>query len=209
MTIVSVSPAQLRLSLEPSALDFADTSELLSLPLPWIGQERAEQAARFGLQMDQPDYNLFVLGDVGSGRTTLMTQMMSREAAGRAVPPDLCYLHNFEEPEHPRALRLPPGEGRLLRQLMAELVKTLQSEIPKRLLAGGVLAESERIENTCKAEEDRAFDELSAYAKSRHFGLLREEGRLVFTQCDEQGAQACHVAFHLQDGERDEEEDDG
>lgn len=187
MTIVSVSPAQLRLNLEPSALGFADTSELLSLPLPWIGQERAEQAARFGLQMDQPDYNLFVLGDVGSGRTTLMTQMMSREAAGRAVPPDLCYLHNFEEPEHPRALRLPPGEGRLLRQLMADLVKTLQSEIPKRLLAGGVLAESERIENTCKAEEDRAFDELSAYAKSRHFGLLREEGRLVFTQCDEQG----------------------
>ena len=187
MTIASVSPADLRLQLDPAVLGFADTSELLSLPLPWIGQERAEQAARFGLQMNQPDYNLFVLGDVGSGRTTLMQQMMCKEAAGRSVPPDLCYLHNFEAPEHPRALRLPAGEGRLLRRLMADLVKTLQAEIPKRLLAASVLAESERIENACKAEEDRAFDELSAYAKVRNFGLMREQGRLIFTQCDDAG----------------------
>jgi len=34
------------------------------LPLSWIGQERAEIAARFGLGMMQPDYNLFVLGEV-------------------------------------------------------------------------------------------------------------------------------------------------
>ena len=187
MTIASVSPADLRLQLDPAVLGFADTSELLSLPLPWIGQERAEQAARFGLQMNQPDYNLFVLGDVGSGRTTLMQQMMCKEAAGRSVPPDLCYLHNFEAPEHPRALRLPAGEGRLLRRLMADLVKTLQAEIPKRLLAASVLAESERIENSCKAEEDRAFDELSAYAKVRNFGLMRDQGRLIFTQCDDAG----------------------
>lgn len=187
MTIVKVSPADLRLTVDPATLGFADTSELLQLPLPWIGQERAEQAARFGLQMEQPDYNLFVLGDVGSGRTTLMSQMMRKEATARPVPPDLCYLHNFDEPEHPRALRLPAGEGRLLRQLMADLVKTLQTEIPKRLLAASVMAECERIENTGKAEEDRAFDELSAYAKARHFGLMREQGRMVFTQCDEQG----------------------
>ncbi|MDL2339253.1 MAG: ATP-binding protein [Pseudomonadota bacterium] len=187
MTIASVSPVDLRLSVDPATLGFADTSELLQLPLPWIGQERAEQAARFGLQMDQPDYNLFVLGEVGSGRTTLMNQMMCREAALRPVPPDLCYLHNFEEPEHPRALRLPAGEGRLLRQLMADFVKTLQTEIPKRLLAPDVMAECERIENASKAEEDRAFDELSAYADAHHFGLLREQGRMVFTQRDEAG----------------------
>ena len=187
MTIVSVSAADLRLNLDPAALGFADTSELIQSPLPWIGQERAEQAARFGLQMDQPDYNLFVLGEVGSGRTTLMNQMMCNEAAGRAVPPDLCYLHNFEAPEHPRALRLPAGEGRLLRQLMADLVKMLQAEIPKRLLAESVMAECERIENHGKAEEDRAFDELSAYAKARKFGLMREQGRMLFTQCDDQG----------------------
>ena len=113
MTIVEVPAAELRLRVDPAAPGFADTSEWLELPRPWIGQERAEQAARFGLRMDQPDCKLFALGEVGSGRTTLMSQMMAGVASTRPVPPDLCCLHNFEVPEHPRALRLPAGEGRL------------------------------------------------------------------------------------------------
>ena len=80
-------------------------------------------AARFGLGMDQPDYNLFVLGEVGSGRSSLLHQAMVAAAANRAAPPDLCYLHNFDAPERPLALRLPAGQGRLLRQLLARLTK--------------------------------------------------------------------------------------
>jgi predicted ATP-dependent protease len=187
MSIVRLSPAELRVSVDPATLGLADTSELLQLPLPWIGQKRAEQAARFGLQMDQPDYNLFVLGEVGSGRTSLLHQMMCDEAARRPVPPDLCYLHNFDEPEHPRALRLPAGEGRLLRQWMADFAKTLQAEVPKRLSAPDVMADSERITNAHKAEEDQAFVDLSAFAEARNFTLERDQGRLVFTQRDDQG----------------------
>ena len=104
------------------------------------------------------------------------------------MPPDLCYLHNFEEPEHPRALRLPAGEGRLLRQLMADFAKTLQTEVPKRLGAPDVDGrERAHRRNAHKAEEDQAFAELSAFAEARNFGLVREQGRLVFTQRDDKG----------------------
>ncbi|MDP1533078.1 MAG: AAA family ATPase, partial [Rubrivivax sp.] len=61
MTLATVPPADLRLHVDAQALGFADTSALTKEPLPWIGQERAERAGRFGLQMEQPDYNLFVL----------------------------------------------------------------------------------------------------------------------------------------------------
>ncbi len=187
MSVSSVPAAALRLVIDPATLGFADTSELLQNPLPWIGQERAEQAARFGLQMDQPDYNLFVLGEVGSGRTTLLCEMMREVAATRPVPPDLCYLHNFETPEHPRALRMPPGQGRQLRALMQQLVKTLQAEIPKRLGGEDFRAEAEHIQKTYKAEEARAYAELDAYAEARNFALMREQGHMVFTLRDEKG----------------------
>ncbi|HSJ79897.1 MAG TPA: hypothetical protein VK910_01680, partial [Thiobacillus sp.] len=72
MPIATLTPADLRLTLDPASLGFSDTSELIEEPLPWIGQARAEAAARFGLGMDQPNYNLFVLGDVGSGRSSLL-----------------------------------------------------------------------------------------------------------------------------------------
>jgi predicted ATP-dependent protease len=187
MPIQELTPGDLCLRIDASSLGFSDTAELLHLPLPWIGQARAEEAARFGMEMAQPDYNLFVLGEVGSGRTTLLAQMMRAQAATRPVPPDLCYLHNFDEVEHPRAVRMPAGQGRQFRQLMGQLAKRLQAEIPKRLAQDDFKAESQRIEQSCALEKDRGYVALSAYAEAHHFGLMRDEGHMVFSLKDDKG----------------------
>jgi predicted ATP-dependent protease len=187
MATERLSRSDLRLNLAVEALGFADTSELLQQPLPWVGQDRAEQAAHFGLGLEQPDYNLFVLGEVGSGRSSLLLQSMQAMAATRPVPPDLCYAHNFDAPERPRALRMPPGQGRQLRQLMTALTRTLQTEIPLRLSSEDFKAEGERIRSAYKVEESKAYAELDAFAESRHFSLFRESGRLVFTLIGEAG----------------------
>lgn len=179
--------SQLRRTVDPAALVFSDTSQLPLQHLPWIGQERARQAAQFGMGMTEPDYNLFVLGEIGSGRTSLLSQMMLLQAQTRPVPPDLCYLHNFDEPERPRALRLKAGQGRILRQMLLQLVKRLQTEVPKRLAQDDFKAESQRIETAYKTEEDRGYLVLSAYAEAHHFALMRDQGHMVFTLHDAQG----------------------
>lgn len=176
--------AGLRLTVDPASLGFSDTSELLDAALPWIGQERAEMAAQFGLNMAQPDYNLFVLGEVGSGRSSLLKQAMLTAASSKPVPTDLCFLHNFDTPERPRSLRLPAGQGRLLRQLMLQTLKSLQIEIPRSLDSQDFKAQSERIEKAYKTEEGAAYAELGLYAEARHFALHRESGHLVFTLLD-------------------------
>jgi len=187
MPTLKLTPAELRLTVEPGSLGFTDTSEMLDYPLPWIGQERAEIAARFGLAMEQPDYNLFVLGEVGSGRSSLLKQAMQASATNRPVPPDLCYLYNFDSPERPHALRLPAGQGRLLRQLMAQMLKLLQTEIPQRLDGQDFKTESERIERNYKTDEAKAYAELDAFAEERQFTLHRESGHMVFTYRNEKG----------------------
>ncbi|MEQ1742125.1 MAG: ATP-binding protein [Candidatus Nitrotoga sp.] len=181
MLISNLTPTDLRFTIDPDTLGFSNTAELLSYPLPWIGQERAEMAARFGLEMDQANYNLFVLGEVGSGRSSLLRQAMQATAANRAVPPDLCYLHNFDAPEKPQALYLPAGQGRLLRQLMARMTKSLQMEIPQCLAGQDFKAASERIEKTYKEAESKNFAELEAFAEARKFAIQREAGHMVFT----------------------------
>ena len=182
-----LSPDDLRLRVEPDALGFPDTADLRHEPLPWIGQERARTAARFGLALDQPHYHLFVLGDVGTGRSTLLEQEMRDIAVNRPVPPDLCYLHNFETPERPRALRMPAGQGRQLRALMTQLVKTLVSDIPKRFSEPDFKADSEALEKTYTDLEAKAYAELSTFAEERHFVLRRESGQLIFTLVDDKG----------------------
>lgn len=185
MTATELTHTELRLVIHPDTFGFSDTSELLQYPLPWIGQERAEMAAKFGLSMEQADYNLFVLGEVGSGRSSLLKQAMLHTATNRSVPPDLCYLHNFDAPERPRALRLPAGQGRQLRQLLVHLTKSLQTEIPLRLDGQDYKAESARIEKKYKTDEGQAFAALDVFAEARHFALHRESGHLVFTLMSE------------------------
>jgi len=187
MPATALAPHQLRLTIDPATLGFASTAELQDLPLPWIGQERALAAAQFGLSMQQPDYHLFVLGEVGSGRASLLRQAMHAEAARRAVPPDLCYLHNFDAAERPRALRLPAGQGRQLRQGMADMARSLQADIPRRLAAADFKAEAERIDRAWQAQENEAFAQLDAFAEARQFRLSRENGQMVFTLTGPQG----------------------
>jgi len=181
MPLSNLTVAELRLTIDPDSLGFADTSELLEHALPWIGQERAEKAAQFGLGMQQADYNLFVLGEVGSGRSSLLRQAMQAAAAKRPTPPDLCYVHNFETPEHPRALRLPCGQGRLLRQGMARMMKTLLKDIPQRLDGPDFKVESERIVKAYKDEESKTYAELDAFGEAHSFAMHRESGRILYT----------------------------
>jgi predicted ATP-dependent protease len=187
MPIETLTPDQLRLQIDPASLGFVSTADLQVPTLPWIGQERAEKAARFGLAMEQPDYNLFVLGEVGSGRASLLRQLTQAVAAERPVPPDLCYLHNFDAPDQPRALRMPAGQGRELRKLMVRFVRLVESEIPTRLESDDFKSASERIENVYKTEEAKAYKELDAFADEHGFNLYRESGRLVFTLRGDKG----------------------
>lgn len=187
MSVQKIAPSALRLTIDPATLGFADTAELAELPMPWIGQERAHQAACFGLQIDHPDYNLFVLGESGSGRTALLTDLMKSEAARRPIPPDLCYLYNVDVPDRPRALRMPAGQGRILRQRMAHFAKLLESDIPKRFQGPDFRTASERIELTTKALDDEAYAELRRYAQEHRFEIVREQGNMVFTLTDQDG----------------------
>ncbi|MGV3678334.1 MAG: AAA family ATPase [Acidovorax sp.] len=178
---------QLRLIVDPATLGFASTAELTGQPLPWIGQERAEAAARFGLAMQQPDYHLFVLGDVGSGRASLLHQAMLAEAARRPVPPDLCYLHDFDAPERPRALRLPAGQGRVLRQALQDMGTRLEAEVPQHLANPAFLADAARVEQRWQAQENEALAALDAFALARQLRLVRTNGQMAITPLGPRG----------------------
>lgn len=187
MSTLSLNSSDLRTTIDPSSLRFSDTSELLQHPLSWIGQERAEMATRFGLSMTQPDYHLFVLGEVGSGRSSLLQQAMHAAAASRSVPPDLCYLYNFIAPEKPLAMHLPAGQGRLLRQSLMQLAKSLPAEITQCLSGQDIKIKSDRIEKKFRAEASKAYTKLDKLAESLHFTIRREDEQIVFTLLDEKG----------------------
>jgi predicted ATP-dependent protease len=187
MSAQSLKLAELRIQIDPDALGFKDTSALEQRALSWIGQERAEKAAHFGLAMQQSDYHLFVLGEAGSGRSSLLHQAMISAAAKRNPPPDLCYIYNFASPENPLALYLPAGQGRQLRQYLMHFTKSLPEEIARCLSGQGFKIKQEQLLKKFNDAEAKFYARLDVFAEKRNFSIRREADQIVFTLLDDKG----------------------
>ncbi len=132
----TLTPQELTLKISVQDLGFADTSQLLGKPKQsgsakgWIGQASAEKATKFGLSLQQPGFNLLVLGEPGCGRTSLLLGTMQEIAAQRPAASDLVFLYNFDVPEKPLALHLKAGEGAVLRTALDHYVRQLAKALP-------------------------------------------------------------------------------
>ena len=61
-----LAPDALTRPFEPSQFNFKTTAEQALLGV--LGQERAVEALQFGVAMPRPGYNVYVMGEPGTGR---------------------------------------------------------------------------------------------------------------------------------------------
>lgn len=115
---------------KPSDFPFETTEEIAPLE-ETIGQARALRALDFGLEIESHGFNIFILGESGTGKMTTIKTILKEKAKDEPVPNDLCYVYNFKDPDSPRALSLSPGTGIAFKKDMDELINVLQQEIPK------------------------------------------------------------------------------
>ena len=87
--------------------------------------ERAREALGLALSMDDPGFNVFVLGENQSGRLTATVEHLTTASASRPVPADWVYLNNFSRMSEPFASRLPAGKARGFCEAMERLVAAL------------------------------------------------------------------------------------
>ena len=103
----TLNPEELRKPCDPKRFRFVTTSEVASLTRI-VGQARALDAIDFGLGMRSLGFNIYVLGESGTGKTSAIRSFVSEKAKSDPVPPDRAYVFNFQEPEEPIALSLAP-----------------------------------------------------------------------------------------------------
>ncbi len=168
--IEPLSPADLRWRCDPAALGFATTNDVAPLDRV-VGQDRGLAAIAVALEIDDPEYNVFVAGPSGSGRSTAVMGLVKRAASRRPTGSDLCYLHSFDDPYRPILLELPAGQGRTLEHDLDDLVARCRSEVPK--VFEGAEYERRRAEalKRTNTERDAAMRELAALADSLGFAV--------------------------------------
>lgn len=128
--IQPVLPDKLKWTCDPQSFSFKTTNELPTLE-GTIGQERALKAMDFGLGLASHGFNIYVLGEGGTGKTTTVKSLLEKKAKDEKIPDDWFYVYNFIDPDRPFALNLPAGSGIELKGDMEELVEALRRDIPK------------------------------------------------------------------------------
>jgi len=98
-----------------------------------IGQGRALRSLKTGLDIKTLGYNIFITGQVGTGRTTTIKQLLERLKKGEPIPDDILYVNNFKNPDEPRLVMLPAGKGSLLVESLNKLIDRLRQNVPELL----------------------------------------------------------------------------
>ncbi|MBL7178855.1 MAG: AAA family ATPase [Desulfobacterales bacterium] len=125
-----LSAADLRCICDPKTFNFKNTSEIEPLS-EVIGQQRAVHAIEFGLNMKSPGYNIFVTGIEGTGKSTIIQDIVNEHAADLQAPVDWCLINNFRDEYRPKAIAVPTGKATRFSKTMNKLIDDLKDELPK------------------------------------------------------------------------------
>jgi len=164
---------------DPGSFPFETTATASGLS-DSFGQSRAHDALTFAMSIERPGYNVYVLGDPGTGRHTVVRHTLENRAESEPTPADLVYLHSFADPEKPRSLSLPSGRGLAFRQSMQKFVADLDTASRASFESDEFRSRIESIQNEYKAREDMALSELGKAASLEGVALMRTPQGFVF-----------------------------
>ena len=157
---------------DPDRLGFKTTAEVDRLDQV-VGQSRAVEAISFGIGIDRPGYNLFVMGSPRTGMEGVVTGFLDRKAKEEPTPSDWCYVNNFEQDHKPKALALPTGRASAFQSDMDRLVEDLRSAIVAAFESDEFRTRRQEIEQELEGRQEQAFAVLQERAEQASLTVVR------------------------------------
>jgi predicted ATP-dependent protease len=162
--------SELRPKPDLSQLNFTTTAEV-EPHVGLIGQERALDALKFGLSIESKGFNICVSGEPGTGRTTATLEYLETIAKNKPPPDEWCYVNNFADPHRPRALRLPPGKGRIFAHAMEMMITEARTRIPRTFESDDFVKRRDEIVGSVSQHHELVFTQLASQARKEGFLL--------------------------------------
>ena len=179
-----LNSSALRRRCDPASLPFETTDDVQPLD-DIVGQPRAIEAVRFGIDIDQHGYNIFALGPPGVGKLSLVRQFLETRAAGEPTPSDWCYVNNFDEPHKPRALELPPGWGHKLCKDMEVLVDEATGALNAAFESDTYQQRQQNLQQQFADQQKTSLDRIQEEAKQKGLAVIQAPQGLGIMPLDE------------------------
>jgi len=164
----------LRKECKTNIFKFNSTAEITPLR-GIIGQERAVRSLDFGLNIDNPGYNIYLAGAFGTGKTTLAREMVEKKATREPIPSDWCYVYNFKKPDCPKVLELPAGKGKELKKDLELQVENSIAHISQAFEGEDFEFKKNQILTTFVEETNRMYIKADEEARTYGFTISRNQ----------------------------------
>jgi len=136
----------------------------------------ARRALALGLSARERSFHVFVAAEQEVMIENDIVRFARQYARGRPTPHDIVYVHDFDQPEAPRPLVLPPGAGPALVEEMTALIERLKEEIPAVVEGEEFKSAQGNLASELEAKNRAAIVELESLAKTFGFGVRPVHG---------------------------------
>jgi lon-related putative ATP-dependent protease len=147
------------------------TTETLKPTEEIIGQDRAQKALRFGLEIQERGFNIYVAGIPGTGRRTAVKKFLRELAKTKPKADDWIYVNNFANPYEPLAIRLPPGMSTLLKKDMASFVEEARRALPRAFESDDYATKRQEAMGKLDKEREEVIGQLNESAAKQNFTI--------------------------------------
>ncbi len=186
MPVQAIPPSELRRVCQHPHFTFETTAEIDSHD-SIIGQPRGSRAIEFGIAIQSQGYNMFVLGESGTGRTTAIKRFLEQKTGSQPAPSDWVYVNNFAVPHQPRAIRLPAGGGAAFQGDIRHLLEGLQADLPKAFDSDTYRDASEALNREFESRQQEHFTAIQQKAAEQHMALVSTPSGPAITPLDDSG----------------------
>ena len=169
-----LTPDELRGVCSVDLFQFADTSQLDPLD-EVIGQKRAVQAIDFGLNMKSPGYNIFVTGITGTGKSSIVKEIIGKFAAELPAPDDWCMVNNFKDEYCPKTFEVPSGKAVLFSKSIHRLIDDLKIELPKAFESKLAQDRISEIQNAFVDQQKVLLEKVEVSAEQKQIRISRDD----------------------------------
>lgn len=169
-----------------------------------LGQERAVEAIQFGVAMQRPGYNVYTMGDSGTGRSSYIMSYLKSEAKRQAPPQEWAYINNFEDTRAPKALEFAPSHAKQFEEDIKQIIDGLMVTFPAAFENATYQQQKSAIDREFNELYEAVINKVERVAVKIGIAMFRDASSVSFAPMRDGKALEDNEFAALSDEERDD-----
>ena len=165
-----LKPSDLRWQCNPDIFEFKTTDELE--PIEGIlGQERALNALRVGMDLRSSGYNIYIAGLSGTGKATTVKKILEKVGSQCPLLYDYAYVNNFKNEDRPILITFMRGKAKVFKQDLSSSIELLKTKIPLSLENHSYINQKNKLLKLYSDKEQKLMSGFQEKLKKENFQL--------------------------------------